>query len=43
LGLIALKNNQRGEAREHFRAGDKAYGRYKPNLNMLLDMRKGER
>ncbi len=40
LGQIALKENRRGEAFKHFKAGHHAYGDYQPNLKMILQMRK---
>ena len=42
LGHIALKSGQREEAFSQFKAGEKAYGKYSPNLKMILKMRRGD-
>lgn len=40
LGHIALREKNRKQAFADFKAGNKAYGRYKPNLKMILKLRK---
>lgn len=40
LGRIALQKKDRATAIKHFKAGHNAYGAYKPNLNMILKLRK---
>ena len=42
LGDMALKNGQREEAWQQFKAGENVYGKYAPNLKMILKMRKKE-
>lgn len=40
LGMIALQNHDEKAAMAHFKAGHNTYGHYKPNLNMILKLRK---
>jgi len=42
LGIIVLKNGDRQAAWQHFKDGTNVYGKYSPNLKMILKMRKGE-
>ncbi|MFO1463766.1 MAG: tetratricopeptide repeat protein [bacterium] len=42
LGHIALRNGQRDVAWKNFKAGENVYGKYAPNLKMILKMRRGE-
>ncbi len=39
LGMMALQAKDRKEAIKQFKAGHKAYGSYKPNLKMILQLR----
>ncbi|HCU24478.1 MAG TPA: hypothetical protein DF383_05620 [Deltaproteobacteria bacterium] len=40
LGQIALKNGNRKQAWDYFKAGENAYGGYNANLKMILQMRR---
>src|SRR5262249_10175072 len=42
LGTIALQEKNPDQAWDHFKAGEKAYGKFTPNLKMILKMRRGE-
>ncbi len=42
LGEIALSNGDRKSAWQYFKDGTNTYGKYNPNLKMILKMRKGE-